>query len=314
MIITPEQYEEIREVIRFHHEAIVEALLGTSALPEDVVSAMTVLGVPRWASAAPAVAEAVQLGAILSAMPDPNAAMSYPEFVKRLARRNMPLSRSEANAIDYVQEKGARYCRGLGNRVSHNVEGAIVQASTERREEIRTQVREQTVESVKWRETTGQLKTRIGRMTGEWKRDLQRIAHTELQNAMLEGKAADIEDEHGPHAAVAKVPNPDACPDCKRLYLDKNGNPRMFLLSELRGESNAISPDNPARARRRRDWIPTLESVHPYCQCGLIYLAPGLAYNEEHQLVPFTMLDGKYMTAAKKGIGRVNRAKRDASV
>lgn len=298
MIITREQYHEIREIVELFHEAVTAAVFGDDVLPEVIIQQLGERGVPLFPGV-DLVERSAQLGILLSAMPDPEADMSYEEFTSRLRRRQTPLSVEEVRALDWVREQGARYCRGLGNRVSQQVEGLIVEASAERRDAIEQAIRDAVEEKVQWRETVDKIRTRIGRATGEWHRDLSRIASTESNNAVQQGRGAKIAGEHGPDARIAKRPNPDACEACKEFYLDRNGNPKIFPLSEIRFNTNARHPEEPWRHRKRKEWVPTLESLHPWCHCVTVRVPPGMGYNEGGQLVPFALLAGAYLETAQ---------------
>jgi hypothetical protein len=308
MPITPEQYHEIREIVRLSHESVVEALCGNEALPEHVKRALTAAGIPRLA--APGLApEIFMYGTVLAAQPDPGprgvpgADVSYEDFLQRLSRRPAPLSYVEANAVEFARQRAGRYCRGLANTVQEGVEDVIIEATAEHRAVAEAAVKEAVAEARLWRETTDRIRTRIGRATGDWTRDLGRIAATESNNALQDGVGAAIEDAHGKGALVAKRPNPDACEACKSFYLDELGNPKIYRLSELQGKTNARDPARPGKGRRRKDYVATLESLHPWCACSTHWIPSGYGYDEGGHLVPFSLLSGEYLLVAQRAHG-----------
>lgn len=306
MRITPEQYEEIREIVRIHHEVVVAAFCGEAALPEQVRTRIVQAHVPTW-TGSPIVDDMVRLGTIMAAMPDPGPHqeqdVSLAEFAARVEhRRTIPLSRPEAYAVARAQARAARYCRGLANRIAEGTEDVIVQAAEEDRAAAGAAIQTEVAEGIRWRETTGQIKTRIGRATGDWTRDLGRIAATEVNNAIQDGKGAAIAEEHGDDALVCKRPNPSACPACLEFYLDRLGNPRIYRLSELAGQTNARDPASPHKARRRKSWVPTLESLHPWCHCTTLHVPTGWGFNEHSQLVPPTLLSGVHLEVAQAAV------------
>jgi len=284
---TPAQYEKIREVVRLYHEAVVDGMFGPSQLPESVIKRLEDLGVPRWGRP-PLAEQAVQWGALTAALPDPGALdeMSYADFLRRIKRRPQPLTKEETAARDYVARYGATYCRGLGNTVSKTTGEIIIEADQKQREWMEEAIRTEVAEGIKWRETRGEIKTRLGRATGDWSRDLQRIANTEENNATQRGRGAVIEAEHGPDARVAKIPEPGACEACRALYLDRDGRPKIFALSEIRDATNARDPARPGKGRRRVDYLPTLESLHPHCRCSTTYVPDHWDFDSEWDLVP----------------------------
>lgn len=300
-LITPEVVLELQEIVQLHHEVVLEAFNGVQALPESIATRIAELDLPRWPSE-PIVNQAVALGQMMAATADPGepAATITPEiFRERLRIRRDPLSRGEMAAISYAQERAGVYCRGLGNTVAKGIDKIILEASPEYREMFEEAIQTETAEAIRWRETRDRLRTRLGRATGDWSRDLARIATTELHNAKEEGHATEIEAEAGKDAWVAKRPNPDACDACKAFYLDENDNPKLFRLSDLRGKTNAIDPEHPHRHRKRANWVATLESLHPFCACQTVYVPTGLGYSESGQLLPLSMLSGSYLEIAQ---------------
>jgi hypothetical protein len=182
--ITPEVAKAIREIVQLHHEALVEAVCGGSMLPEAVTTQIRAAGIPRWAG--PSVVESgVDLGILTAGLKDPFQDEVDPEELARriLHQRELPLSYAEAVAEQEAKEKSAIYCRGLGNTVDKETQALIVETTVENRAQLVDAIRDETAEAIHWRETRFALKSRLGRATGEWHRDLHRIAETELHNA-----------------------------------------------------------------------------------------------------------------------------------
>jgi hypothetical protein len=321
--ITPEVAKAIREIVQLHHEALVEAVCGGSMLPEAVTAQIRAAGIPRWAG--PSVVESgVDLGILTAGLKDPFQDEVDPDELARriLHQRELPLSYAEAVAEQEAKEKAAIYCRGLGNTVDKETQSLIVETTVENRAQLVDAIRDETAEAIHWRETRFAMKSRLGRATGEWHRDLHRIAETELHNAMQAGRGAAIERDHGEGAQVAKRPNPSACPACLSMYLDGDGNPRIFRLSEIKSASNARDPQT-GKPRKRADWVPALEALHPHCFLpgavvqGRIQLATRALYHGEaveiltargHKLTvtpnhPVPTADGRWLPAGKVAQG-----------
>lgn len=117
----------------------------------------------------------------------------------------------------------------------------------------------------------------------EWKNDWKRDAATEMWNAKLHGMAKAIINKEGPFAnldggdtLVAKIPAPDACPDCIEHYTD--GEPIIFKLSELMRFGNNIG-------KKRNNWVPSLSPLHPNCRCELVVIPSGFHF-ENGELIP----------------------------
>lgn len=284
--VRPETYRKVREIIQLHHEALVEAMCGTSELAPEVVAQIQAAGIPRWSGPA-AVEGGVDLGILMAATKDPfQDEMTYADFRKRLGRRESPLSYAEAVAHQDAKAHAARYCRGLGNTVDEQTQSAIVVTDEAHRAEIERRFREETAEAIDMRETAQQLKQRLGRVEEDWTRDLHRVAATEIHNAMQAGRGAAIARDYGDDARVAKRPNSDACAACLDAYLDDDGKPRIFKLSEIRTASNARDPAT-GKARKQSAWVPTLECLHPHC------FLPGTVVQGRVELVTRALYSGE---------------------
>lgn len=109
------------------------------------------------------------------------------------------------------------------------------------------------------------------------------------ESALNEGKVEEIKNQAGKEGEsdplVYKVPIMDEklCPSCRNAYLNRDGSPRLFRLSELSANGTNIG-------KKQRDWLPVLGMMHPHCRCLLQYFEelPGTKrsdyeFNEEKQ-------------------------------
>lgn len=196
--------------------------------------------------------------------------MSYVAFTKRKRRKKFKLTDSMKRAIEWAKKRSGQYIRNFGTKIAHE----LVSIMAELKDDIKG-----------WR----QMASEIGKRTGAWKKDLQRITATETQRAMQEGYSEGLIDREGDpkNILVVKLPSPDACPDCVRLHLKagQGSPPRVFRLSEL--EANGTN-----HGRKRPDWKAVVGTVHPWCACELQHVPPGWGYerkpppNQRWQKVP----------------------------
>ena len=126
------------------------------------------------------------------------------------------------------------------------------------------------------RDTVNSVVSEIGNKTGDWGRDLGRIAATEMENAYQAGRAADIESKGGKDAEVWKEVYPQACRFCIQFYTTGGigSKPVVFKLNELRANGTNVG-------RKQKDWKPVLYTVHPWCRCMLKEKKPGYVWDEE---------------------------------
>jgi hypothetical protein len=191
----------------------------------------------------------------------------------------------------WIQAKvrAGEYARGLGsvirqwpNDVEREVwagESIVTEVDAETRRAKRQAIRDLTAQAIEKRWTPEKLASELGHKTQEWSRNWNRIAATELQNAHNEGVAITALRNDGTEARVARIPESNACADCKRLFLDGEGKPLIWPLAELLANGTNVG-------KPRADWLPVLTVVHPRCRCSVFALPPGTKLNAKGWLVP----------------------------
>ncbi len=184
-----------------------------------------------------------------------------------------PLTEAERAAVVAARESAGLHLRNVFARVEAATGRALNEADQ------RAAVAAQTGQALDERRTVSELKTRLGHITEEHERDWTRVAMTELQNAHQAGTAARIRASDGGHAWVAKVPRPDACPHCKRLYLGADGQPKIFKLSNLQANGTNVG-------KKVAEWDAVVGTLHPHCQCVLTRIPEGYGFDGSGQLVP----------------------------
>lgn len=98
--------------------------------------------------------------------------------------------------------------------------------------------------------------------------DLSNSVAFNSEDALNKGKADQIKEESGESDPwVYKVPLADerTCSSCKKAYLNSDGSPKIFKLSELEANGTNIG-------LKQVDWKPTLGGLHINCRCLLQYL------------------------------------------
>lgn len=187
-----------------------------------------------------------------------------------------------------ARTRAGEYARGLGsvieewpNKVQAEVwagEQIVTEVDAETRREKRADIRELTAEAVQKRWTPEKLASELGHATQEWSRNWNRIARTELQAAHNEGVAIESLRAYGDEARVARIPESNACADCKRLFLDDEGQPIIWNTVDLLENGTNIG-------RKRAEWLPTLYPIHSNCRCGAMQIPPGMTLNDKGWLV-----------------------------
>jgi hypothetical protein len=122
------------------------------------------------------------------------------------------------------------------------------------------------ISAISDRKTTSQLKSVLYESIKVKHKDWQRVASTEMHEAIQRGVHSEILSTHGKDQLVYKLPSPTACKHCKRLFLNSAGIPKVFKISEL-ADNNF--------GKKAVDWEPVIGAVHPWCQCQLLIVPDG---------------------------------------
>lgn len=195
-----------------------------------------------------------------------------------------PLTTAERASRDWARHSAAMHITGLGDRFSHDLSVRAIEADAAQRRRYEEVIRDKLDEHVAKRTSWRKLADEIGEATGDWSRNLKRIAATESHSAMQAGIVADLQKRENKTSAqlyVAKQPAPDACRDCVRLHLTAGfgSSPRIFKLSELEANGTNVG-------KKRAAWNVVVGATHPWCGCDLIHIPEGWKFDSEGDLVP----------------------------
>lgn len=124
-------------------------------------------------------------------------------------------------------------------------------------------------------QTMHQIKNRLIEVSGDANRNWERVVHTEISNAVGMGSAdrilKDNEEKPAGQIYVYRVITPDesTCRWCRKFYVDSDGSPKVYRLSEL-----LMNGSNYGKSAK--DWLPGIAATHPNERCSaIIELPPG---------------------------------------
>ncbi len=300
MLLTPSQLSELTQLIDNFHLMFIAENVGTSALSSDEIKLLKKSGIdiaklPKEAK----VAEAFKFGVLVEALGDERAKeMSYKQFKTFLQSGSfIPISEHEKLAIKQLEYQSYNDIKGLGNKISKDFKSIIVEYDQKQRLEYEKVIKEEATEAILHRKSVSHLASQIGHRTGDWARDLDRIADYTLHNAFDTGIAHKIIKEHTGDALVYKDVYQGACKYCQGLYLTAGtgSKPKVFKLKTLVANGSNIG-------RKAAEWLPVVGPTHPWCRCQLNHLPAHADWNP----------DTRDFTAVKRithGVKRKSKAK-----
>lgn len=281
-LLTPEQVREVAKIIRDYHTAFTISLgMEEYVDPDEVRRLVKEKILPP--EAADIIEDAYlfgQLAASIREMGEPAdlKKMSYPEFKARIKARPVGLTTEQKRAVEWAKHSAATHIKGLGNKIADDWSKVAVEADAALRREYEGVIRDTVASNIERQQTVRKLASDLGHATEDWSRDFGRIAATEKQQAFQEGFANKLVQSEGDarDIYVAKIPKPDACPDCVRLHLTAGvgSRPKVFRLSEL--QQNGTN-----RGLKRGNWLPVVGTVHPWCACELVHVPNGWGFERQ---------------------------------
>jgi hypothetical protein len=257
-LLTPEQIKRLQEIIRDTSTALAIETAGHE-VPEEEIQRLVDEGyIVAPDDLSNIVQDAFSFGQLMEKV-EGIKHLPYPKFETYIAKNPVILSPVERQAYTIAKDRAGMLCVGLGNRYSEELGTVLIEADQELAEKTRAIIRDEVAVATVERKTVKQLKSRLGKMTGDWERDWDRIAATESQLSQQEGFLLDAAERHGEEVLLAKMPEPTACEDCLRLYLGTDGKPVIHPASwwQEQGVSNF--------GRKRKEWKAVLGAMHPWC-------------------------------------------------
>lgn len=278
-VFSAAQLREVREIILRYHAGMAYGVFGSAAVDPELERSLRALGlIPKDAPAL--ITDAYVYGQLMERAGSLIGANATPETIlEHLRLHPQPaLNAAERAAVETAAKHAGQYVVGLGSRVASTVTAkiaAIEDAFTP--EKIQEIIRDKTAANRERREAAKTLASDLGHEVGNWTRDWYRIAFTETNDSIQEGMASSLERDHG-DPFVCKIVAPTCCDHCRRFYVDSDGNPKIYLLSELRANGSNVG-------KKPRDWKPVVGSTHPHCACMLQVVPAGMKFRDG-SLVP----------------------------
>lgn len=295
ILLYPDVVRDIVKTIQDHVTVMSAVMFGKDSVPPEVWQLAVDMGLVDPADPAASSFETLfSFGALLAQYSaisqQPIGTWSTAEVLEAVKLNPIPRTVLESRSARIAAARGAQLCVGLGNRAGATLGSDLIEADAELDRFLRTGFRDviasrlgdpEAQERVRqrgidqglpegffddaFRGTVKRVVSDMGHLTGEWTRDLQRIAQTELHSAVQEGFAEVLKEEQETETRVVlcyKLPRPSACRKCVEAYLE-GGVPRIFALDDLMANGANIGV-------KAADVKPTVRSLHPWCGCELI--------------------------------------------
>jgi hypothetical protein len=287
---TLKQIKILAEIVRTHASWITWRLLGEQFVSVEDLRKLKDEGILPTGEQVPLIQSAFSLGRLESLLTKNEwKNLTWGQLMTMAGKEQTPIQQAQIAAS---QLSAYTTLRGLSNDIERGIYESLSREVGEVVDEavVKDKVAEAITEGVKERKSYIRVANDLRKVLEDQKRNWYRVATTEMHAARQRGVVSAILDQEdiyheseGAESAVAIVPDPDACSDCNRLYLDSSGNPKVFKLSELL-ENSGTNYQRPWRKNAK----PVVPPLHANCFCNLRYVPPGWGWNKEGR---FTVVD-----------------------
>ena len=310
ILFTEQVMRQAAEILDKYHRAASAAVYGKDALSTKDWNEAVRLGLINPKAAAETLSSQVyRYGVLIAHMDQAQRQSRYgttgAQWLAEIAKNPTPMTTLEQNAAAYANHRAAQFVVGLGRRATSTLGTTVLVEDAALSNEFRSIIRDvlsarygdeasqQRLDQLgidkdlpedffknTFRSSLKRLRSKLGNATGNWERDMERIAATESIEAFNQGQADGWQTEAAEEAVeneepqkevlCYRVPSPSACTYCLRLYTTSGsygGDVRVFYLSDLSANGNNFNT-------KRSDWKPIVGATHPFCACDLQRLPP----------------------------------------
>lgn len=297
-LLTNEQLDKLRQILRDSATAVSISTMGSQVSAEQM-QRLVEMGYVDPGDVHDLVLDSFEAGRLLSA--DPGARdLSFAQLQAQVAKQP-EMTAQEKMAVEFLRGRAGQFCVGLGTRAEGDVTLKVADLDQELAESFRRGIERESALAASKRQSVGKLATELRQLSFDWARDWGRIASTESQMAHQVGYIEATGERYGSGAMMAKIPEPGACEDCKRLYLDSDGKPRVEPLEWWQGNGVANY------GKKRQNWEAVMGAMHPWCQCQIVRVPEGWGFNDAWDLVPDTEIE-KSQFSGSAGLVETDRA------
>lgn len=275
MVTKQATIERIREIINKHYTRLVISTLGSKSLTKEELAEARKMGLDT--SNPDSLLSMVYYHNFINNPVTPESPTSVEDMK---AQQSQPGAKPKGEANDYtvesLNEKMKQYVEKMKLDVQTRVEGIIRQNNDEYKfNALRNLDRSDIADSLVKESSIGKVKQLLRDTAKDGTRDWQRVALTEMSNAIgvgsvdrivTDNRSANMDD-----VFVYRVPVNDAitCKYCRRFYNDSDMSPKLYRLSTLLANGSNYN-------KKPETWQPVVGATHPNTRTSqIIELKPG---------------------------------------
>lgn len=268
-MISKEALKAIAEIVSKYQSAITVRYTGPDAVSAEELSRLIREGIlDQKDVGGSAIEDAWLIGRIREIAPEKELEKMTPEeFRNRFRGLLSSLSDEQRKKLDLIKESARTQLIGLGDHVQAKIRGTLLNISFDHANEYLGEPVKNILEEAYIQDSSlAKLVTNLRQNAGDFSAKWTTIATTEYSRAINVG-ACDLMIEKNKdktpediYCYFLVVNDSKLCRHCHDKYLNSNGTPRVFKMSEL--ISNGSNYGKKAAA-----WKASIGGMHPNCRC-----------------------------------------------
>lgn len=274
MFLTTNQISELLQTVNIYSASFLATTIGTDILTDADKLVLKNAGFSTSSidNASTNAALAFKFGMLSMALGDNVAkSMNYDQFKKHVSSgKFFPLNKVEQSSLERIKYQIANETRRLTGNMQRDIEQKLV-VIDKGRPVHSVGVLSAAQKAIEDRKSVAQLAGELGKLTGQWDRDMGRISDYVLHDAFNEGRVAQINKGSG---KVYFDVYSGACKHCIRLYLTGGigSEPIIFNIDTLRNNGSNVGV-------KQINWKATIGPIHPWCRCTATEVPDGMVWD-----------------------------------
>ncbi len=276
MVTSEEIIKKIREIIKKHHNYFILNVLGNSVFTKEELKKLKDLSLD--VNKNDSFLELVYIHNFINKNGSSNNPTSVEDMKNQQNNSNTkPIGEVHDFTIEDLNNNTKQLIEKMSQEVITRIEGIIREnGRIYKNNALQNLDRSELNDTLVKESSLGRVKQKLRDLSGDETRNWNRIAMTEMSNAIGAGSADRIvsenQDKDLGEVYVYKVIVGDAktCKFCRRFYQDNRDNaPKLYRLSTLLANGSNMN-------RKSDSWVPVIGATHPNTRTSAsIELKPG---------------------------------------
>lgn len=266
MVIKPEVLARIRKIIDKWHKYTLITMIGQNNVPRELLEELRRDGLtPEHAKSFLQMAYNHNYLNDFGVKENPK---THREMVVQQIPSSLPNGTQHASSLDFLTQNLKALIEKQKAEVTSRIEGMIQDENNKFKfETMKNPEGSKDLNEMMLKVSKSKLVTRFRDASKDSNRNWDRIVHTEISNAISLGSADRIIDNNkgtNPEEIyVYRIVVEDSalCKWCRKFYMDSDGSPKLYKLSELLSNGSNYG-------KRTSEWKPVALATHPNERCS----------------------------------------------